>query len=325
MITVLSGGTGGAKFVQGLSRVVPAEDITVIVNTGDDLEWWGLHVSPDLDSISYALAGQLSRERGWGVEGDSFHCAEAAARLGLPTWFRLGDRDLALHLARTQLLGSGRSLGEATAEIVARFGVRSSVLPMTNQRVETRVSTAAGELNFQEYFVREHYAPTPLGVCFAGAEQASPAPGVLEALAAAQAILIAPSNPITSIGPILAIPGIRHALRAAPAPIAAVSPMVGGAAVSGPAAALMRAAGFAPSYSGVASAYSDFLDVLIADYRDAKWHDQNAALGFSTGVRVHFCDTIMTSEPSKDELARAALSSLGGALDKFCSREAVSP
>ncbi|HKD90860.1 MAG TPA: 2-phospho-L-lactate transferase [Terriglobales bacterium] len=314
MITVFSGGTGGAKFIQGLSRVVPPENLSIIVNTGDDLTWWGLHVSPDLDSVMYGLAGILSPERGWGIDGETFACLETARRLGLPAWFQLGDRDLALHLARTEMLRSGRKLDQATVEIAQCYGIRTAILPMSNDRVETRVLTDGGELSFQEYFVREHYRPEPLGVRFVGAEDAQPAPGVLRAIAEAEAILIAPSNPITSIGPILSVPGIREAIRQTQAPIAAISPIVGNAAVSGPAAALMRCAGLDVSCRGVASAYRDFLNVLIADDRD-----RNSDLAPNLNIPVHFCDTMMTSDEVKTELARETLS----ALKNFYYKEVV--
>ena len=304
MITVLSGGTGGAKFIQGLAAVIRPEDLTIIVNTGDDLTCWGLHVSPDIDSVMYGLAGMLSRERGWGIEGETFACLGAARRIGLPTWFQLGDRDLALHIARTELLRSGKTLSQATAEFAGRLGVRSTLLPMTDSSVETRVLTKQGELSFQEYFVRERYRPEPLAVTFAGIAKAEPAPGVLGAIAAAEAIVVAPSNPVTSIGPILNVPGIRQALRDTTAPVAAVSPIVGGAAVSGPAAALMRCAGFDVSIQGVAAAYEDFLDVLIADSRERQ-NEQPA------GISTHFCDTIMVSEEAKKNLARETLGALG--------------
>lgn len=311
MITVLSGGTGGAKFIQGLARVVGADKLNIIVNTGDDLTWWGLHVSPDIDSVMYGLAGMLSRERGWGIEGESFACLQSARRMELPSWFQLGDRDLALHIARTELLRSGKTLSQATAELANRLGIRATVLPMTDSPGETRVLTAQGELSFQEYFVRERYRPEPLAIRFAGIEQAEPASGVLRAIAEADAIVIAPSNPVTSIGPILAVPGIRDALRATDAPIAAISPIVGGAAVSGPAAALMRCAGFDVSFQGVAAAY-DFLDVLIADAQD----QQNPP---PAGILTHFCDTMMVSEQAKDSLAQEVLS----VLENVRAREAV--
>ena len=303
MIVVLTGGTGGAKFAQGLKQVVPARELTFIVNTGDDLRWWALHVSPDVDSITYALAGTLSRERGWGVEGDTFECLEAMRRLGAPAWFQLGDRDLVLHKSRTEMLAAGKPLSQATAEIAQGMGIESRILPMTDDRVETRMQTPAGELGFQEYFVRERYQVAVERVLFAGAEQAQPAPGVVEAIAAAEVVLIAPSNPVTSIGPILAVPGIREALKQTPARVAAVSPIVGGAAVSGPAGELMRTQGLAVSAEGVARAYAEFLDVLIVDERDAA---EKAAVE-KLGIELRTARTVMKSDVDKAELAWTAL------------------
>jgi LPPG:FO 2-phospho-L-lactate transferase len=303
MITVLTGGTGGAKFVDGLRRVLPAQQLTFIVNTGDDLEWWGLHISPDLDSILYVLAGMLSKDRGWGVDGDTFECLDAMRRMGTPAWFRIGDRDLATHLSRTRLLAAGRTLTEATTEIAAALGVQSRILPMTDARVETRVSTPDGELSFQEYFVRERYQPKVRAVRFVGAERATPAPGVLEAISRAQAVILAPSNPITSIGPILAVPGILEALRETEAPVAAISPIVGGAAVSGPAGTLMTSQDLPVSIAGLAKAYDGFLDLLIADQRDSAAAD---ALR-QTGLRVHCANTIMKTPEDKAALATTVL------------------
>jgi LPPG:FO 2-phospho-L-lactate transferase len=305
MITVLTGGTGGAKFVQGLVRVIPPADVIVIVNTGDDLIWWGLHVSPDLDSILYALAGVLSRERGWGFEADTFTCLERMRQLGAPAWFQLGDRDLATHLRRTELLKS-RTLTEATAEIASAMGVRARILPMSDDRVETRILTPGGEISFQEYFVRERYRVPVTAVRFAGAQQAKPAPGVVDAILGADAVLIAPSNPITSIGPILSVPGIRDALRQTSVPVAAVSPIVGGGAVSGPAGELMRTQNLPVSIVGVAKAYEDFLDVLVADACDAADFPGVERCG----VRVKLANTIMNSEQAKQDLARAALAAV---------------
>ncbi|MFZ3211689.1 MAG: 2-phospho-L-lactate transferase [Terriglobales bacterium] len=301
MMVVLSGGTGGAKFVQGLAAVVPARELTVIVNTGDDLTWWGLHVSPDLDSIIYALAGMLSRERGWGVESDTFQCLEAMRRMGAPSWFQLGDRDLATHLRRTELLSENKTLSAATAAIARSLGVQARVLPMSDDRVETRVITADGELSFQEYFVRERYQVAVRGVQFEGAERARPAPAVLEAIAQAEAVVIAPSNPITSIGPILAVPGIREALKQTKALVAAISPIIGGAAVSGPAGELMQTQGLPVSIAGVARCYADFFDLLIADERDS-------ACGRRVeGIAVRYTSTVMKSEADKAALARSVL------------------
>ncbi len=303
MITVLSGGTGGAKFVDGLSRVVPPRELTVIVNTGDDLVWWGLNVSPDLDSILYVLAGMLSQERGWGVEGDTFHCLEAMRRLGQPAWFSIGDRDLATHLLRTELLASGKSLTEATAEMAQRLKVEARILPMSDHKVETRVFTLAGELSFEEYFVRERHQVAVEGVRFAGADRAKPAPGVIDAIRQSDAILIAPSNPITSIGPILAIPEIRRALIESSAPVIAVSPIVGGAAVSGPAGELMRSQALPVSALGVAQAYREFLDTLLVDERDRELIENLQRLEIG-GVATNI---LMKSTEDKVRLAKTAL------------------
>src|SRR5690348_5224124 len=213
MIVVLTGGTGGAKFVDGLRQVVPPQQLTIIVNTGDDLLWWGLYISPDVDSITYVLADLLSKERGWGVKGDTFQCLQAMRQLEQPIWFHAGERGLAVHLVRSQLLAQGRTLSEVTAEIASKFGVAAHVLPMSDQRIETRVLTPIGELSFEEYFVQRWYQDPVESVRYAGASEAAPAPGVLEAIQRADLLLIAPSNPVSSIGPILAVPGIRDALR----------------------------------------------------------------------------------------------------------------
>jgi LPPG:FO 2-phospho-L-lactate transferase len=313
VICVLSGGTGGAKFVDGLRLVMPAEDITIIVNTGDDLLWWGLYVSPDIDSITYVLSGMLSRERGWGVKGDTFLCLQAMGQLGEPTWFHTGDRDLAVHLLRSRLLAEGKTLSEATNVISGKLGVKARILPMSNSRVETRVDTPnAGELSFEEYFVQRWYQDPVNSVRFAGASDAEPAPGVLDAISSADAVLIAPSNPVTSIGPILAVPGIREALLSARGKIAAVSPIVGSSPVAGPAGILMAAQGLSCSIAGVAKAYEDFLDILICDTRDARAAD---ALRRG-GLRVQCAQTIMRSAEDKAALAREALTFVAGNLHK---------
>jgi LPPG:FO 2-phospho-L-lactate transferase len=304
MICVLTGGTGGAKFVDGLRQVMPAEEITLVVNTGDDLMWWGLYVSPDIDSITYVLSGMLSRERGWGVKGDTFLCLQAMGQLGEPTWFHTGDRDLAVHLLRSRLLAEGKTLSEATAVVCEKLGVKARILPMSNSRVETRVDTPVGELSFEEYFVQRWYQDPVNSVRFAGASDAEAAPGVIDAIVNADAVLIAPSNPITSIGPILAVPGIREALSRARGKIAAISPIVGGAPVAGPAGILMAAHGLPCSVAGVAQAYSAFMDLLVCDERDARAAD---ALR-NNGVRVHCTPTIMRNSEDKAALARSVLS-----------------
>ena len=308
MITVLTGGTGGAKFVDGLRQVLPPEELTLIVNTGDDLIWWGLYMSPDLDSITYVLAGLLSRERGWGVKGDTFYCLQAMGDLGQPIWFHVGDRDLAVHLLRSKLLAEGKTLSEATAEIASRLGVTAKILPMSNSRVESRIGTPIGELSFEEYFVQRWYQDPVESVRFAGAEDAQPAPGVTDAILSAQAILVAPSNPVTSIGPILAVPGIREALRRTQAPVVAVSPIVGGAPVAGPAGILMQAQGLPVSIAGVAQAYRDFLDMLVVDQKDAAAAEQLRGTGF----HVQCTKTIMKTAQDKADLARTVVSLVSG-------------
>lgn len=304
-VVVFTGGTGGTKLVQGLQAVVAADNLTVVVNTGDDLEWWGLHVSPDVDSVLYGVSGLLSTDRGWGVNDDSFRCLERMKQLGDPAWFGVGDLDLATHLTRTSLLRQGLTLTEATAELARRMGIVMRVLPMSDDRVSTMLDTSKGRLSFQEYFVRERHSVEVSRVEFVGAEAARPAPGVLEALAAAEVIVFAPSNPVTSIAPILAVPGIREALRHAEAPVVAVSPIIREAAVSGPAAALMRMSGWPSTIAGIAQAYEDFLDVLVADDADAKAAD---ALS-NNELRVICTKTLMHSADDKISLARTILDS----------------
>ncbi len=303
MITVLTGGTGGAKFVDGLRQVVPPEELTIIVNTGDDLVWWGLYVSPDVDSITYVLAGLLSKERGWGVKGDTFQCLQAMGKLGQPIWFHAGDRDLAVHLVRSQLLAEGKTLSQATAEISRQLGVSARILPMSDSRVETRVLTPVGELSFEEYFVRRRYQDPVESVRYAGAADAEPAPGVVDAILASDIVLVAPSNPVSSIFPILAVPGIRDGLRQTNAILAGISPIVAGAAVSGPAGILMAAQNLPVSISGIAQSYADFLDVLIADNRDREAAEQLA----SANLEVHCTNTLMRSLSDRAALARAVL------------------
>jgi LPPG:FO 2-phospho-L-lactate transferase len=306
MITVLTGGTGGAKFVDGLRQIVRTDELTLIVNTGDDMVWWGLYVSPDVDSITYVLAGRLSQERGWGVKGDTFFCLQAMGQLGQPIWFQMGDRDLATHILRSKLLADGKTLSEVTAEIASKLGIAARILPMTNSRVETRVLTPVGELSFEEYFVQRWYQDPVESVRFAGASDAEPAPGVVEAIRAADVVLLAPSSPVSSIGPILAVPGIREALRETRARTAAVSPIVGGSAVSGPAGTLMAAVGLPVSIAGVADYYRDFLDVLVVDSSDSGAAEELR----KSGVRVHCTPTVMRTSGDRVALAQAVMAAV---------------
>ena len=304
MITVLTGGTGGAKFVDGLRQIVAPEELTVIVNTGDDLLWWGLYVSPDLDSITYMLAGKLSQERGWGVKGDTFYCLQAMGQLGQPIWFHTGDRDVATHILRSKLLSDGKTLSEVTAEIAGRLGIKTRILPMSNSRVETRVGTPIGELSFEEYFVERWYQDPVESIRYAGASDAEPAPGVIDAIRSSEVIILAPSNPVSSIAPILAVPGIREALRESRARIVAVSPIVAGAAVSGPAGILMQSQGFPVSIAGVAEFYHDFLDLLVVDLKDRPVANELQ----KSGTRVHCAQTLMRTQEDRVALAKAVLS-----------------
>lgn len=303
MIITLAGGVGAARFLEGLVQVVPPETITAVVNTGDDFILHGLHIAPDLDIVTCTLAGVIDQSQGWGIAGDTAECLEWLGRLGAPTWFKLGDRDLALHIQRTALLRSGYTLSQVADQFRRALGVAVHIMPMSDQPVPTHIRTPAGELHFEEYFVQRRAADEVLGVRFVDVEQAQPAPGLLTAIAEAEVVLLAPSNPIVSIGPILAIPGVRDALRATSAPVVAVSPIVGGAAIKGPAVPLMRALGLEISAVGVAQAYRDFLDVLVIDQVDAALKHAVEVLD----VRAVVTDTIMRGPAEKARLAQVAL------------------
>lgn len=303
MFVTLAGGVGAARFLEGLVQVVAPDEIVAIVNTGDDFELHGLYIAPDLDIVTCTLAGVIDQAQGWGITGDTLECMEWLGRLGAPTWFTLGDRDLALHIQRTALLRAGHTLAEVADRFRRALGVAVRILPMSNQPAPTHVLTPAGEMHFEEYFVQRRARDEVLGVYSVGIEQTSPAPGVLEAIGAAQAILIAPSNPIVSVGTILAVPGIVAALRETRAPVVAVSPIVGGAAIKGPAAPLMRAAGFEVSAVGVAACYRGLIDALVIDNVDAALADEIRA----GGVEVVVTDTIMRGLPEKRALAAATV------------------
>jgi LPPG:FO 2-phospho-L-lactate transferase len=316
MIVVLAGGVGAARFLEGVVTVVPPEQVTVVSNTGDDLDFVGLRVCPDVDIVLYTLAGVVDAARGWGLLHDTFHTLTALRRLVAPaaggalepvSWFNLGDHDLATSLYRTQRLRDGATLSRVTAEIAAAYGVAVRILPMTDARVETRVRTPAGELAFQEYFVKRRTEDDVLEVRFAGVEAAEPAPGVPAAIREAEAVLIAPSNPIVSIGPILAVPGIRETLRETAAPVVAVSPIIAGQTVKGPAARMLRTLGHEPSATAVSRLYRDFLDTFVLDEQDAAL----APAVEAEGVRPVVTDTIMRGRREKAALARVALAAAG--------------
>ena len=302
-VAVLAGGVGAARFLEGLIRVVPAENVTVIGNTGDDLELHGLTICPDLDTVAYTLAGLSDPECGWGLADETFHALEALRRFSEDTWFQLGDRDLATHIFRSSLLRGGFPLSEVTVWVARALGVASTILPMSDSPVRTWLDTDIGQLDFQTYFVKNHSKPTVRGVEFVGADEAAPAPGVLEAVTQADAVVVAPSNPIISVGPILAVPGIRDALRATSAPVVAVSPIVGGKAIKGPAAAMMTSLGHGASATAVAGLYEDFLNVFVLDDVDAGSRAEVEELGMRTVV----CPTMMMGIAEKEALARAVM------------------
>jgi len=312
MITVLAGGVGAARLLRGMVRAVPASEITAIVNTADDVVLHGLHVSPDLDTVTYTLAEAGNPETGWGLAGETWQAMDALDRFGGPTWFRLGDRDLGTHLHRTGRLAEGAGLATVTAEITAAWGLEVTLLPMTEDPVATMVTLAdgggtgreaGGEVGFQEYFVRLGHSVAVDSVRFDGAENSRPGPGVLDALAGADVVVIAPSNPIVSIGPLLAVPGIADALRARRADTVAVSPIVAGAALKGPADRLMRELGHEASVVGVARLYRDLAATLVVDTADAGLADAVEAEGMACVVT----DTIMSSPDVAAGLARRIL------------------
>ncbi len=302
-VTALAGGVGAARFLRGLIEVIPQENVSIIGNVGDDLTLYGLHISPDLDIIMYTLADLVCKDKGWGIEGDSFKCLNMLSRYGFDPWFKLGDMDLATHIYRTYLLRSGLTLSQATLELCKRLGLKIRLIPVTNDYLRTVIYSDAGRLPFQEYFVKRRCEPKLLSVVFEGAEEAEPAPGVLEALEEADVIILCPSNPILSIGPILAVKGIRSLLRKSLRPIVAVSPIVAGKALKGPADKIMLELGLKPSALTVAELYRDFLKVFVVDVRDESLKPEVEQLG----IKVVLTDTIMSDLNKQIALARETL------------------
>jgi LPPG:FO 2-phospho-L-lactate transferase len=307
LITVLAGGVGAARFLQGLLAVHRPSDITIISNVGDDAEFFGLHVSPDIDIVLYHLAGLSDEERGFGIKGDTFTVIDAIARYGYDTWFRLGDRDLATCITRSDLMRRGRTLSEATAEIASALLVPARIIPVTDDRLRTKIRTDEGLLDFQEYFVHRRTEGHLLEVVFDGADKAGPAPSVIESITEASAVIITPSNPLVSVGPVLSVPGVRDALKSTPARVVAVSPLVGGRALKGPADRMLRDQGMEANAVSIARLYEDFLDVLVIDQVDKDLKPQIEALG----VEVVVTDTIMSSMEKKCALARTVIKAAG--------------
>jgi LPPG:FO 2-phospho-L-lactate transferase len=307
MYTVFAGGVGASRFLQGLVQVVEPASVTVVSNTGDDVEMFGLHVSPDVDIVIYALAGAVNPETGWGLQGDSFAVVEALQRYGYERWFNLGDRDLATAIHRTRLLRAGVPMHEVVGEIARAWGLSCTILPMSNHRIATRIVGPEGEIPFQDYMVRLRTEVDVREIVFDGAAQSSPAPGVLDALGNARAVLLAPSNPFVSIGPILAVPGLRDALAQTSAVRVAISPIIAGQVVKGPAANMLRTLGHEVSALGVARIYRGLIDVMVIDEQDRALAPRVEGLG----MRCVVTDTMMTSAQRKAELARAVLSGAG--------------
>jgi len=302
-ITALAGGVGAAKFLRGLIKTVPQEDVTIIGNVGDDLELYGLHICPDLDTVMYSLAGMVCRKRGWGLEDDTFNCLSMLSRYGLETWFKLGDKDLATHVYRTYLLKSGLRLSRVTSELCRRLGLRVKILPVTDNRLRTMIVTEEGTLSFQEYFVKKMCEPKVLEVFFDGADEAEPAPGVLESIMNADVIIICPSNPILSIQPILAVKGVREALQRSDKPVVAITPIIAGKAVKGPTVKIMRELGYAASALTVAEFYRDFLEIFVLDIRDRGLKSVIESLG----LKVSLHDTLMRTPEDEIRLAKEVL------------------
>jgi len=303
MITALAGGVGAARFLTGLNQIVKQQGISVIGNTGDDINLFGLHISPDLDIVAYTLAGIVDDDRGWGVKGDTYECLEMLRKLGLDTWFTLGDRDFATHIFRTDLLKKGFTLSQVTDQICQSLGLQIHLMPMSDDKFETRIKVEGGSVHFEEYFVKRAAKEAVLGVEFAGAAEAKPSPKVIDSIMKAERVIICPSNPIVSIGTILSVKGVKEALQKTNAKIVGISPIVAGAPIKGPADKLLRGLGLEVSAFSVAKLYADFLDSFIVDNLDAA---EKGAIE-DLGINVKVTNTVMKSLADKVKLARVAL------------------
>ena len=313
MITALAGGVGAARFLTGLVQLIKPEDLTVIVNTGDDINLFGLHISPDIDIVSYTLSGSVNEEKGWGLKGDTFECLNMLKRYNQESWFNLGDKDLATSILRTKMLKKGFTLSQATVSVGAYLGLKMKILPMTDDRFATYVKTVNGTMHFEEYLVKRGAQDKVVGIEYVGVEQAKPALGVIEAIMNSELVIICPSNPIVSVGTILSIAGVREALKKTKAKKVAVSPIVAGAPIKGPADKLLSGLGFEVSAFSLAKLYSDFLDVFVLDNADAAEKSRIEALGLEAKVT----NTIMKDNESKIGLAKIVLNA---SAVKCCSK-----
>ncbi len=303
MITVLAGGVGAARFLQGVVQVIDEEDLIVIGNTGDDKEFYGLHVSPDLDIVTYTLAGVVNETTGWGIKNDTFCTMEQLTKMGYADWFKIGDKDLATHILRTDILKKGKSLTKVTQIILDNYGLKFKLLPMSDDPVSTYILTPKGKIHFQEYMVKNQTEDEVHGIEFLGITAAKPAPGVLDSIIKADKVLIAPSNPLVSIGSILAVEGIKDALKKTQAKVIAVSPIVGGMTIKGPADKMMRSMGMQVSANGVAEYYKDFLDTIVIDEKDK---DQKVDIE-KMNIEVIVTNTIMKTLDVKRSLAQKTI------------------
>ena len=305
MITALGGGVGAAKFLEGLSSVIENETLNVIVNTGDDISLNGLYISPDVDTIIYRLSGVIDKKKGWGLEDDTFISLNSLEKFGLDTWFNIGDKDIATHIYRTYLRSRGLTATEIASKIAEAFELPDNVniMPMTDQDVETWIQTNEGEMHFQEYLVKRKMKPEVCRVTIRNIDHASPAPGVVDSIEKARAVIICPSNPIISIGPILQVKGVREALKTTRAEIIAISPLVGGVPLKGPADKLMKGLGLEVSSAQVARLYSDFLDTMVIDVEDA--HENQKII--DTGLKTLVVDTVMSDKEKSANLASSVL------------------
>ncbi|MBS7636874.1 2-phospho-L-lactate transferase [Candidatus Bathyarchaeota archaeon] len=302
-VVALAGGVGAAKLLRGLVKVVPPKNLFIIGNVGDDVELYGLHISPDLDIIMYTLAGIVDEDKGWGIAGDTFNCLEMLGRLGFETWFKLGDKDLAFHITRTKMLREGMTLSQATAKLCRMLGVEVNLIPMSDNPVRTKIQSGNRLLEFQEYFVKRGTMDTVTGVIYEGAEKAKPAPGVIQAIEEAGQVIICPSNPILSIAPILAIKAIKKALEKSKAPVVGISPIVGGKALKGPADKVMASMGFEPSAYGVAKFYGALLKHFIIDETDEGQKNRIERLG----IKVTVANIVMRSLEDSIRLAKIVM------------------
>ena len=302
-ITALAGGVGAARFLTGLTKIANPQDLTVIVNTGDDINLFDLHISPDVDIITYTLAGIVDESKGWGIKDDTFQTLSTLKTLGADTWFNLGDKDLATHIYRTNRLRQGATLAEVTDEIRTKLELKTRILPMSNDHFETKIKTPQGTIHFEEYFVKYQCKPQFLGVEFDGGATAKPAPGVLDAVLDADLVIVCPSNPVVSVGTILSIVGVRDALKRTRARVVAVSPIVAGATIKGPADKMLSGLGVEVSAFGIAEFYSDFLDAIVIDCKDA---DQRVRIE-KLGLAVSVTNTVMKTLDDKVALAKAVM------------------